>query len=367
MRKDDARNNDTKLKDIAERLCTKQYDKDFINNKCLHELSQLLNENPDISENILENYGICTKLQEIKTLFVFNIDDGFFHPLILKYLHNVKNLTISSDGKYCQRLTRIEFLKSFNKLKRLTIHHAALYDKNILAPISNLRYLKSVDIQDCQINDISQLASIETLTKIRCNSNNIKEFPVMPYVKKLIAYNNPLRNIDSLAKAKNLEYICINKCNLNDISALGYPQNLHSIYCIDNQIEDISFIDNIRKLKTFVADNNQISSIDIVKKNYNLKTLSLRNNAIKDIENITNFPNITFLALDMNKISNIESIGSLESLKHLQLRHNNIKNIDCINNLANLQTLDIIDNPTSQPVDKSNFRKIKSINQYQDI
>ncbi len=341
------RNNDDDalLKDISEKLCTLKYDKNFINSKCIKELSIILNNNPEISESKLKEYGICEKLRKIETLFVFNVNDALFHPLILKNLYNVRNLTISSDGKYCQTLSNIDFVKSFSKLNRLTIHHVALTDSNSLNAISNLQHLKSLDMQDCQLENLSPISSMKSLTHIRCNSNNIQEFPIMPYVRKLIAYDNPLRNIDSLKEAKNLEYLSISRCGLNDISALANLTKLHSIYCVRNKITDISFIDSLHQLKTFIADDNLIASLDIYSTNINLKTLSLRNNKITNIHNIINFPNLTFLSLDKNAIIDIEPISQLHQLKHLQLKNNLINNIDNTKNLHNLQTLDISENP----------------------
>lgn len=330
---------------ISQKLTIK-HDVKFDNNKYLHSLSKLLRENPDISEEMLLKYGVTQKLREIKELSVFNIRDNFFHPLILKNLTSVQNLMISSSGKYCHTLSNINFLSSFKALKQLKIHHVSLADQDSLKPLSLLFELRSLDIQDCQIKDLSPISKLPLLTNIRCNSNNLEYIPSMLYAKRLIAYDNPLKTADNIGECPKLEYLVISRCEITDIGNLENYPKLHSIYCVGNKIKDISCVDQLADLKTFIADDNQIQSINVQRKKTKLQTLSLRYNEISSIKEICkNFPNLTFLALSNNKISNILDIIDCECLKYLDLRNNLITNPKPIYELKNLKTLDISKNP----------------------
>ncbi len=163
-------------------------------------------------------------------------------------------------------------------------------------PLSNLDFvykykLSVLDISNTNIKDLSVLGNI--------NDENIS------MIRQLIASNNlELVGIENLIGINSLY---LDNCGIENIEKIITLNNLESLSLNDNKINDASGIINLENLKNVSLKNNNIENIDFIKDiSDNLELISLENNYISDLNPIKNLidNNDRYLSVDLsgNKI-----------------------------------------------------------------
>lgn len=202
--------------------------------------------------NGIENFTSCE---------VFNFSNCELKDL--SSLKNIEKMAAVLELKE-NNIEDLSELKNFEKLYNLSLS----YNKNLkdLSEISELKGLISLELQDCDLEDISSLSKLKMIDDSWLNlaGNNIKDFSVLENsnVCGLMVSGN--KNIKKIGRIKSLNTIFMDNCNL----------------------EDLSIIDDLEldKIIALSANSNKIKNIDVVKKLKNIESLDLSYQEV--IENI---------------------------------------------------------------------------------
>jgi Leucine-rich repeat (LRR) protein len=201
-------------------------------------------------------------------------------------------------GMNLQDSIRIDMLYKFVGIDTLDISG----NRNIrtLAPLSELRDLKVINISETQINDLAPISNVTFLENLNIS-------------------NTPTRNIKFIKYSDRLKVL--------DIS--------------HTQVDSISELLNLKSLIGIRADGTPISSFSVLNQFKNLEELSLKESGFNNPENIQELKNLKSLDLSGNYMVNLSSFTGFKDLQYLNLSNTNIQDLNNLSEFENLEVLDI--------------------------
>ena len=194
----------------------------------------------------------------------------------------------------------------------------------IKIPTDDIKKITELNLENCEISDITGIENFTYLKKINLARNKISDITPIDTLTSLEEINlsnnsnlgasNSIKTI--LPKKANLKTLKISNIGLSDISFLGQLKNLTSLYMSGitvNSLIDISGLTNLVELD--VSSNMSLRSIKTVLNFKKLKILDLSNTGIDKLE------------LDGE---NEVGIYNLTQLEELYLRSTNIEDMSII-------------------------------------
>ncbi len=153
-------------------------------------------------------------------------------------------------------------MDELNSIESLTIHSE---DCSGLEYAANLRTL---NIFDDDVIDISSIEKLTQLTKLRIASANVTD-------------------ISAVGKLSNLKWLDIGYTNVSDISPVANLTNLERFYADNTNVSDVSPLSNLKKL-TYLGFNNcnKLSSVKPLYGLPELKAVFLSGTGIPDSEKL---------------------------------------------------------------------------------
>ena len=229
---------------------------------------------------------------------------------------------------------------SYNATNGIKIPYTKYLDEEALKTITSLECNGLNKSQDKKITNGGGLSSLEELTELHLENNNIGTINLRSNkkLKKLYidnsnatytyvydleilsAKNNPEITFQSteweslkevylsgsggvvLAKYLNLEILDLNSCNTCNISSIDLSNkvNLKELYIQNNKLTSLDVSKNVNLIK-LDASNNNIGKLD-VSNNLALEDLKISNNQLKELD-INNNDKLTNLEVDGNQFT----------------------------------------------------------------
>jgi len=135
-----------------------------------------------------------------------------------------------------------------------------------------------------QISDIQPLSALRVVDILHLQNNKISD----------------IRCLTSLAKLTSLR---LGHNRISDISVLATISPLHLLYMESNEISDISHLTGLTHLEIVELDNNRVQRIPDLSLLKRLDILKLRNNRITDISGLARVKSLSELRLDGNSLN----------------------------------------------------------------
>ncbi|MEO8148532.1 MAG: COR domain-containing protein [Bacteroidia bacterium] len=132
------------------------------------------------------------------------------------------------------------------------------------------------------------------------------------------------RIIDHLKNLADLRTLDLSENQLVDISFLMELPKLTSLYLASNRINDIIALKNLVELNLLDLYDNEIKNISPLKNLIQLTNLTLSYNKISNISPIANLKHLKFLRLKGNQIKDISSLKDWKNLELVNLDDNKI-------------------------------------------
>ena len=230
--------------------------------------------------------------------------------------------------------------------------------------LSKLLYQDSEEIKDITVSDTQKV----TILNIDDNSvDNLNDLYSLSSLAQLTLTGLNLENLDGIQYAKDLNYLYIKGCSINDYSALselGKRIKYLYLYDIDDNelsklclgIKDANFPNleyfGVLGNEDYISDTNgnfvsdsrdstkyitNIEPLGTLGSNAvgKIRFLNLQANEITDnevngqtkfvLENLENFLSVEMLRLERNKLTTLKGIGKLSKLKYLYVSYNNLR------------------------------------------
>ena len=275
-------------------------------------------------------------------------------------------------------LREIECLSLCTRLRSLDLTNNAISD---LSPLMNLQKLEKLRISGNQITDLRPLIGLPALRYLEVTGNGVTETSAvgsLAALQTLDLSDNPVSDFSGLKKLSELQTLRLENTGLRDpdlenlyglkkLSRLAMERNdglsAEAMSALRSSLPtcDISFdtlvytvslggVDYRTDITELVIENTEMNSLYGLEKFDCLETVRLSRNRI---ENISAFQNThsraTLLSLDLgfNQIQDVTPLSALTALESLDLRSNQISSVESLRRLHQLKKLDLSGNPLS--------------------
>jgi len=205
-------------------------------------------------------------------------------------------------------------------------------------------------------------AGLSQLSKIHDNSN-------FAYVSLNVAEKEIKNLYDIIPKYPYLRYVNMEKNEIENIESLGSITYLLTLNLSNNQIKSMDiFTDQVKfsflqfldlsnnqitrlpaitlpKLRKLILNENQITTCEDFQGHAILETLELRKNKLKNCKGLKDMLSLSELDLSENEITNFQGIENCPTLRTLNLRGNKLEKLRLpVPKLPNLYHLDVSEN-----------------------
>lgn len=178
-------------------------------------LSEMESNSKEVAKVEIAGVEYNTELTEL----ALNISEKETDISNIKYLTNLKDLSICGCSDGAVSVLSINSLSSLNNLEKLNIAGVGINDNNFSA-IKDCLNLTELHMTMMPINDISWIAnlkSLETLELMNTNIDNITVVGDLDKLKYLRISESPIQDIECLKKMINLETLNIStNSNITD-------------------------------------------------------------------------------------------------------------------------------------------------------
>ena len=189
----------------------------------------------------LEEFKVLAKKDEVR-----KIKDFAF----LKKLTELKLFYYTNQNKTKEKVdvTNLD-LTSNSKLEDVRVGQGNLQSLNFVKGLK----LKNLDVEDNEINDISSLRNMTSLTELhldnnKLSNNNVSDIAALVNLKTLYLKNNKdISDINALESLKNLEALELKNMNITDLSVLKKLPNLRRLVVDENPL-DKTYMNVIKEL-----------------------------------------------------------------------------------------------------------------------
>ncbi len=209
-------------------------------------------------------------------------------------------------------------------------------------PRSNISGVRSLDVANKNITDLTGIQDFVSLQSLACNNNNLTRLDLTKNIalKSLLCDRNQLIDLDVSKNTALTNLSCTN----NRLTSLDVTKNilLGSFYCDDNQLQVLDLTKNTA-LIALGCSTNFFTSLD-VSKNTVITALSCDRNKLTSLT-ISKIALLTSFSCSDNLLTTLD-VTKNSSLYFFSCFNNLLSNLDVTKN-TNLRTLDCAGNQLS--------------------
>ncbi|WP_111672167.1 leucine-rich repeat domain-containing protein [Algoriphagus litoralis] len=189
-------------------------------------------------------------------------------------------------------------------------------------------FYKFVSIDTLNISGNSQISTLAPLSELRD-------------LKVINISNTGITDLSPISNVTFLESLDISNTPTSDIQFIKYSDRLKHLDISNTNIEDIAQLLNLKSLVSLKVQRTPILSFAVLNEFKNLTQLDLTESGFNNAENINTLQNLESLNLSRNFMINFSELKGLTALKALDLSQTNIQDISPLSSLTNLELLDI--------------------------
>lgn len=241
-------------------------------------------------------------------------------------------------------------ISCFNKVLLLQTLNASLSGVTSLVSLSNLPYLRKVDIGYTGISDISPLNNAQYLDTILANYTKIGTISSLEKMPALLLIECDNTNVSDQDvynfKMMNPKCLIVYRSQQNTQwwSSLS-PTWQKTFFNQEGTPSKYQLQEILNTATVDLTDNRSISEVSSLNSFLYLKRLILRGTMVSDLKPIANNKLLSYLDISNTPVTNIDMLGGLTALDSLNLENTQIKNFDILSSLTTLRYLDISGTP----------------------
>ncbi len=285
-------------------------------------------------------------------------DNGAF----LEHFPNLRALYFYSEG-----ISSLEFLEEMSGLERLAITRDVNLSGNVSDPVAsctklkflqcndtgldtlafaeNLKNLEELNVENCEISDLTPLAGHENLRILNLNRNRVSD-------------------LTPLEDSKQLRNLYLNENQVVSLEPLSDTGELANLYLNNNQVSSLSALEGSSGLNHVEADGNALTSLEGLQNSAkSLYVVSAAHNQITDISALQGCSHLGILSLQNNQITSLAVCEGMVELKNLSAGNNQIRDVGALRNSTQLVNINLADNQIGD-IDflENHFTKLEVLN-----
>ncbi len=274
------------------------------------------------------------------------------------------------------QLREVECLSLCPGLKSLNLSDNTISD---LSPLMNLQNLEQLTITANQVSDLRPLMGLTALRRLDAAGNNIGDTSAignMPGLKSLDLSDNPIRDFSGLKKATGLETLRLENTGADD-DVLPYLYGLNRLTRLALDRNEGITDDAMSALKkelpncsishgelvyvvqlggeefrtdaeSLTLEGSELADLYGLEKMDRLVTVKLGRNRIEKLsvfQDSRSRDRIVYLDLSYNRIQDVSPLSALTAVETLDLRGNSISSVRPLMHLTSLRRLVLTGNP----------------------
>jgi hypothetical protein len=254
----------------------------------------------------------------------------------------------------------------FNKLYMLQSLHATLSGINSLTSLSDLPYLRKIDISYTTVNDVTTLKSLPRLDTLLANNTRVKNIAALKNISTLRliecdATDVPDKDAEEL-RSVNPNCLVIYRTNRNQKWWNELNDTWKTVLADTVSNPNKYQLQQILNSETFDATNNRsITDLSPLNSFYNLKKVVLKGSMVANLKPIANNKTITYLDISNTPVVSIDELSNLTNIDTLNIENTQIKKFDVIADLTNLKYLEI------SGTQIKNLKPLSSLSKLQEV
>lgn len=206
-------------------------------------------------------------------------------------------------------------------LKTLDLRNAQVRD---LSPLCGLRALKYLDLTDTQVHDLSPLCDLTDLEVLSLSCTQVCDL-------------SPLGGLTAL-KTMYLSYT-----QVRDLSPLSGLKSLETLYLPHTQVRDLCPLSGLKALEYLDLTDTQVRDLAPLSGLSALKNLSLDDTQVRDMSPLGGLTALKRLDLDRTQVCDLFPLGGMKSLESLYLTGTQVRDLSPLWDLERLKILDLRD------------------------
>lgn len=189
-------------------------------------------------------------------------------------------------------------------IESLDLSGAMLTDRDI-EPLAQLTELRTINLNDNQLTDLSVLSMATKLETVTFNNNNVSEIGFVEYMDNLTVISGEYNQV-------------------SDISPLAGKSNLTDVFFGNNQVTDISPLADCEALINVGFNEASLSDINALAGKSDLKMVCFHNCGLTDISPLAGCTNLTQVYFGANQIADVSPLQSAKSMEDVWLDNNRL-------------------------------------------
>lgn len=188
------------------------------------------------------------------------------------------------------------FAKRYNEepltaedVKNISQVHGKGLEIKSLAGLEHCVAVQEIDLENNQIEDLSQLSGLKLLQSINLAGNQIQSV-------------EPLKDLD------RVQYLELSRNKISDIAPLAKMSNMRSLYLSDNQIQSIEVVEQLPKVWTLYLANNPVEDFGPIGKLKWLSSLDLSRCKLKDLSFLKPLTELKTVILQDCELNDLEPL-----------------------------------------------------------
>lgn len=206
------------------------------------------------------------------------------------------------------------------EVESISLSDVELINIEELLPFSST--LKRLSLEDCFINDLSNIEQFQCLEFLRISRGisplEIKKISSLRKLKHLEIIDLELKDISFLQSLSWLEFLNVSHNEITEVNSFNELKNLKKIKISYNKINSISNIDTIDSLEIMDLSYSKFNDYKTIERFQNLKEINFRFSNIRKTSNLKLLPNLEKIDFSFTKIDDVRNIGRISALKILE-------------------------------------------------
>lgn len=189
-----------------------------------------------------------------------------------------------------------------------------------LAPLSELRDLKVIDISGTNIVDLGPISNVTFLESLNISGTPTSEIQFIKYsdrLKYLDLSNTQVDSIAELLNLKNLISLKIQKAPIVSFAVLNEFQNLEELDLLESGFNNAENIKSLKKLKKLVLARNYLVNFSSLSELTSLTYLDLSETNLQELTPLSEMSELEILDITKTPVSDLNPIANLPKLKKI--------------------------------------------------
>ncbi|MFC7766168.1 leucine-rich repeat domain-containing protein [Leucobacter soli] len=262
----------------------------------------------------------------------------------LKELRSLRSLDVNGTN-----VTTIGRLEGLTRLETLNIGYTKVNSVTALAPLKRLRtlvwggYDRFHSVSD--LHGLHKLTSLRTLELQATGIASFAKWKGLPELRTLKIEGGGLRSVAGLMKMKKLENLSLRwNRQLTSLSGFGGSSKLQSLDISFTKVKSFSGLGKLSKLKHLHASGARLTSLSgLTAYRGTLKSLDASRNNLRSVKAIRSLTKLKKLDLGSNRISSVKYLRPLTKLTHLKLGWNRIRSLQGLNKMKHMVLFQVRD------------------------